>query len=228
MPETTTAAAECLGVKVPDTRFLNETRINRINNVRYEGQEIEGSLHVIEPGDTVLEIGAGIGLVGAVIAHNAEPKAVHSFEANPELIPVINAMYEMNGLTDRISVRNEVLFSGPDRPKEMQFHLRKSYLGSSLLNPDERPSTVVDIPTADFTEVCETLEPNVLVMDIEGGELELLRHADLSRFRAIVLEFHPKIYEVKGMRQCKRMLRNAGFEPVEEKSTRTVWACLRT
>lgn len=27
--------------------------------------------------------------------------------------------------------------------------------------------------------------------EIEGGELELLRHADLSRFRAIVLEFHP-------------------------------------
>ena len=64
-------------------------------------------------------------------------------------------------------------------------------------------------------------------MDIEGGELELLRHADLGQFRAMVLEFHPEAYGVEGMRECKAIIRDAGFERLPEKSTRTVWTCER-
>ncbi|WP_240336825.1 FkbM family methyltransferase [Tropicibacter sp. Alg240-R139] len=227
MTDTQTVAAECLGVKVPMTRFLHEKRIERIKAARYEGQEIEGSLHVVTPDDTVLEIGAGIGLVGAVIAHNAKPKAIHSFEANPELLDAINELYILNNLQDLISVNNQVLISAEDRPESLQFHIRTSYLGSSLLNPGNRPSNVVDVPTASFATVCDALEPTVLVMDIEGGELELLRHADLSCFRGVVLEFHPEAYGVEGMRECKTILTDAGFERVDEKSTRTVWTCVR-
>lgn len=227
MSETTTVAAECLGVRVPHSRFLHETRIERINAARYEGQEIAGALHVVRPDDVVLEIGAGIGLVGAVIAANAGPRAVHAFEANPELIADINALYRLNGLQDRISVRNEVLVAAPTRPVTMQFHLRNSYLGSSLLNPGNRPSRVVEVATASFSEVCAALGPSVLVMDIEGGELELLRDADLGAFRAVVLEFHPEAYGVEGMRECKAILTDAGLVRVDEKSTRTVWTCQR-
>lgn len=227
MTDTQTVAAECMGVKVPMTRFLHEKRIERIKSARYEGQEIEGSLFVVTPDDTVLEIGAGIGLVGAVIAHNAKPKAIHSFEANPDLLGAINELYDLNGLQDRISVTNQVLVSASDRPETMPFHVRNSYLGSSLLNPGNRPANVVDVPTASFSQVCGQLAPTVLVMDIEGGELELLRHADLNCFRAVVLEFHPEAYGIEGMRECKTILTKAGFERVDDKSTRTVWTCVR-
>lgn len=220
-------AASCHGVNVPASRFLSDTRIRRINAGRYEGQEITGALHVVRPDDRVLEIGAGIGLVGAIIANIAKPQKVASFEANPELIPVIRQLYEMNGLQERISVRNAVLVSGPERPATMPFHLRSSYLGSSLLNPSERPSRVVEVPTEDLAQVCEALKPTVLVMDIEGGELDLLQHMDLSPFRAVILEFHPEVYGVPGMRACKRVLRDAGFAKEEAVSTRTVWTCLR-
>lgn len=227
MQDTVSVAAECLGVMVPNSEFLTEQKIKRINNARYEGQEIEGALHVIREDDRVLEIGAGLGIVGAVIARNAKPEAVFSYEANPQLISMINALYELNGLTDKISVRNEVLVSAQDRPDTVSFHIRKSYLGSSLLNPKERPSILVDVPTASFAAVSEKTRANVLVMDIEGGELELLRHADLSQFRAMVLEFHPEAYGVDGMRECKALVKDAGFERLPEKSTRGVWTCER-
>ena len=42
-----THAAECLGVKVPDSPMLTPTRIERINATRYEGQEIAGALEVV-------------------------------------------------------------------------------------------------------------------------------------------------------------------------------------
>jgi len=219
-------AAECHGVKVPASPFLHEKRIERINAAQYEGQEMAGALHVVRPDDVVLEIGAGIGLVGAVIAANAKPRAVHSFEANPELIPAIEALYAANGL-DNISVRNAVLVSAPDRPETMTFHLHNSYLGSSLIAPKGRKSRAVEVPTESLSEVCAALKPTVLVMDIEGGELDLLRHADLSGFRAVVLEFHPKAYGPDGMRECKSILRASGIERIAGKSVRTVWTCAR-
>lgn len=219
-------AAVCLGVKVPASKFLHEGRIARINAAEYEGQEIEGALHVIGKDDVVLEIGAGIGLVGAVIAKNAQPKAVHSFEANPELIQSIKALYKANGLEKKIAVHNKVLISAPERPETIPFHLHNSYLGSSLID-EGRARKTVDVKTIDFGAVCAKAKPTVLIMDIEGGELELLRHADLSGFRAVVLEFHPKAYGVPGMRECKNILRDAGFVRIEGKSTRTVWACTR-
>ncbi|NIZ12857.1 FkbM family methyltransferase [Phaeobacter sp. HF9A] len=220
-------AAVCHGVKVPMSRFLNETRIKRINEARYEGPEIAGALHVVGPEDRVLEVGAGLGIVGAVIAQNAKPQKVLSFEANPELIPVISALHQMNGLEDRIELRNQLLFAGEDRPADMEFHLRSSFLGSSLINESGRPSRVVKVPTVDLAEVVAELEPTVLVMDIEGGELALLQAMDLAPFRAIVIEFHPEVYEVAGMRACKNVLRAAGFHKVQEVSTRIVWTCLR-
>lgn len=35
-------AATCFGVDVPVSPFLNETRIRRMNEGRYEGEEIQG------------------------------------------------------------------------------------------------------------------------------------------------------------------------------------------
>jgi FkbM family methyltransferase len=217
--------AECHGVKVPDSPMMTPTRAERINAARYEGQEIAGALEVIKAGDHVLELGAGIGLVGAIAAKNGSPAKVLSFEANPGLIEHINALYALNGLQDVIELRNEVLISAPDAPESMTFHVRNSYLGSSLIDSDTRATTQVDVPTANYTKVHADFAPDVLLMDIEGGELEFLRHASLDGLRAIVIEFHPEAYGKEGMRECKSILRKAGFAQVPEHCTRHVWTC---
>lgn len=220
-------AATFAGVGVPDSPYLHAGRIARINAGKYEGDEIAGALHVLRPGDTVLEVGAGIGIVGAVLARTGRARRILSFEANPELIPVIRALYDVNGLAEVIAVQNAVLVSAPRRPATVPFHLHKSYLGSSLTHPGAKLRKTVDVATRDFNSVCAGLGPTVLVMDIEGGELDLLRDADLSPFRAIVVEFHPGVYGQAGMRACKAVLRQAGFQRVDAVSTRTVWTCRR-
>ena len=94
----------------------------------------------LQPGDRVLELGAGLGIVGAVTAKNAGPAAVLSFEANPELIPHIRALHRTNGLEDLIELRNAVLVAGPDRSPTLPFNLHGSFLGSSLAKPPGRRS----------------------------------------------------------------------------------------
>lgn len=217
--------AICHGVKVPDSPMITPERVKRINAARYEGQEIAGALDVIRTGDNVLEMGAGIGLVGAIAAKNGNPAKVLSFEANPNLIEHITALYKLNRLSKKIEVRNQVLISAADAPDTMTFHIRNSYLGSSLIDSDTRATTQVDVPTASYSTLRTEFQPDVILMDIEGGELEFLRHAPLEGVRAIVVEFHPEAYGVEGMRECKSILENAGFTKVPEHSTRHVWTC---
>lgn len=71
-----TLVASYLDVQVPSSPFLTEGRIERINTGKYEGQEIEGVLALVTPEDRVLELGAGIGVVGAIIAKTAQPAAM--------------------------------------------------------------------------------------------------------------------------------------------------------
>ena len=217
--------AECHGVKVPDSPMITPGRVERINAARYEGQEIAGALEVIRAGDHVLELGAGLGLVGAIAAKNGKPAKVLSFEANPNLIEHINALYRLNGLTKKIEVRNQVLMSAPDAPDTMAFHIRNSFLGSSLIDAEGKATTRVDVPTADYAKIHADFKPDVLLMDIEGGELDFLRHASLDGVRAIVIEFHPNAYGREGIQECKSILQAAGFTKVNSHSTRLVWTC---
>lgn len=220
-------AAQCHGVDVPQSPFLNDNRIRRINAARYEGQEIAGALNVVREGDNVLELGAGLGIVGAVTARNRKPARVVSFEGNPNLIPHIRALYDLNGLGDVIEVRNQVLISAPDRPESLPFQLHNSFLGSSLQRDPASARETVQVPTASYDDLRAELTPDILLMDIEGGELEFLEHADLTGIRSVVVEFHPGVYDVAGMRQCKSILRDAGFVNDPDLSTRTVWVASR-
>ncbi|MFZ7093257.1 FkbM family methyltransferase [Primorskyibacter sp. 2E233] len=220
-------AAECKGVRVPASPFLTETRIRRIEEARYEGEEIAGALAIVQRDDRVLEMGAGLGIVGAVIAVNARPAAVLSFEANPDLVPHIKALHQENGLQNKVELRNQVLISAPDRPETVTFYLRNSFLGSSLIDQSSRRTRPVEVPTASFAEVRKAFRPTVLIMDIEGGELDFLTHADLAGIRAVVIEFHPDVYGIDGAKTCKDRLRQLGFRKQVEHSTRFVWTCVR-
>lgn len=215
------------GIEIPSSPYLTELRRKRILDGRYEAEEIAGALTVVRQGDRVLELGAGLGIVGAVVAANAKPQALLAFEANPDLIPHIRALHSQNGLEDRIEIRNQVLMSGRDLPETRSFHIRNSFLGSSLIDPENRPSRTVEVPTASFNEVLHTFRPDVLIMDIEGGELEFLAQAELHGIRAVVIELHPKVYGQDGMKACKERLRAMGFRKSEDLSTRVVWTCTR-
>lgn len=225
---TVSIAATCKGVRVPRSPFLNDTRIRRIEAARYEGDEIAGALAVVQPGDRVLEMGAGLGIVGAVIARNANPAALLSFEANPDLIPHAQALYTENELEDVVELRNQVVISAPDRPKTVTFHIQNSFLGSSLIDKTNRKTRPVKVPTIGFDSLRESFRPDVLIMDIEGGELEFLEHANLNGIRAVVIEFHPDSYGIEGVKACKNALRRVGFVKNPDLSTRFVWTCTRS
>lgn len=215
------------GIEVPATPHLGPNMRKAIDEGRYEAREIRAGLACIPKGARILELGAGAGIVGAVLARNLAPSAMLSVEANPRLIDAIRGLHAHNGLTEVISVRNAVVLSAPDAPESVEFFLRGNFLGSSLTPLKAEKATPVTVPVLRYADLVKAFPHDAIMMDIEGGELDFLRHADLAAVNVVVGEFHRDIYGRPGMRECRELLRAQGFEMDAEQSRNGVWAWVR-
>ncbi|MEM1101152.1 MAG: FkbM family methyltransferase [Pseudomonadota bacterium] len=227
MPDQHEIIAELEGFKVPDSPFAQRTGASRFQDGKYERKELEIGMALLKPQDRILEMGAGLGFVGGYLAFKTPGVELWSFEANPNLVPHVERLYDLNGLGERARVSNNVVLTGDDQPEHVRFHIYNCYLGSSLFDRPDKPRPAVDVPTMDWAHITESFQPTFLMMDIEGGELEFLEGATLEGIETVVMEFHPDRYGIDGMKRCKRLLRAAGFEPDAERSSRTVWGCTR-
>jgi FkbM family methyltransferase len=178
----------------------------------YERPEIEFGLANLRPDDRIMEMGTGAGIVGSVFLKNVKNLTLNSYEANPDLIPHIRALYAHNGL-DTATVFNNLVVSGEGAPDSMDFEVRDNFLSSHLSHDGkEEDARTEAIPTKHYDEITRTYPHNVLVMDIEGGELDFLADADLSNVDLVMLELHPKVYGKKGRTKVISHLKQKGFE----------------
>src|SRR5438105_10397228 len=67
-----------------------------VSRGRYEQDELRLIELVLSPGDVVLEVGAGIGLVSAYCAKRLGSSRVFAYEANPDLEACIRETYSLN------------------------------------------------------------------------------------------------------------------------------------
>lgn len=216
--ETIPIVATCHGVEVPESPILGKGMIAALNEGRYERGEIECGLAAIPPGARVLELGAGAGVVGAVLAKNCRPQAILSVEANPDLLPHIARLHAHNGLDKVISVRHAVVLTAPEAPDTVTFHVTGNFLGSSLHTRNKDRERAVQVPVLRYADLKAAFPHDAIMMDIEGGELDFLRHADLSGVEVFIAEFHRDIYGREGIRECRQMLEAAGLRIDEELS----------
>ncbi len=213
------------GIKVPFVPEIITPRIERpMRNNRYEGGECLTVRKILRPGDRVLELGAGIGLISSVAAQVEGIAAVTAVEANPELIPVIRETHRLNG------IRNVELLNGivtANGQKSAPFYLRADFWASSMEPGPFRYRKKVDLPCFDIHDLIREREPAVIVCDIEGGELGLFDQADLSGVQALVIEFHPKVYGEEAVNEITRSLEARGLVFQKQKKPSTVRCFLR-
>jgi len=67
------------------------------------------------------------------------------------------------------------------------------------------------VPVRAFNEEVRSVKPSLLVIDIEGGELELVPHMDLTGIRAIVIELHERVTGPEGPQTVRQSLMARGF-----------------
>lgn len=214
------------GMKFPkDGHFITGQLRAALRENRYEAKEANCVLKLVRDEDTVIELGAGIGFMSTLVATRRKIKNVFAFEANPNLIPYIEAVHAANGL------RNAHVIHGMlgKRNGNASFYVRRNLLASSLVPLDsDTPETVekVKVDVLNAAHVFKEIDPTILIADIEGAEATLLPQMDLTGLRGAMIELHPKLIGPEGVNTVFRAMMDAGLAYYARGSTHKV-VCFR-
>jgi FkbM family methyltransferase len=160
---------------------------------RHEAEERRVIENRLRPEDVVLELGSGMGIVTVTCCQIAGSERVFTFEANPRMEQPLRHQFSINGVTPQL---NMAMVASEDGTAE--FHVSEKFLISSRFESATRVSraavTRTTVPTVSLPRLLHELRPTFLVVDIEGGELELMHPAvDLASVERICIEVHPQI-----------------------------------
>lgn len=159
---------------------------------KYEPDVRAALLHFLKLGDTFLDCGANIGyfsvLAGGVVGTGGRVVAV---EANPVTFALLERNLEVNGCGIAVHcaltpVPGEVQLFVPRQGGDVYSSLRKG----GLVNGDDIESIMVNGRTLDDVVLSLGIDRvDVLKIDIEGGELDVLRSASrlLREMRPVVV-----------------------------------------
>lgn len=209
------------GVRIPiDHRLMTRRILRALASSNYEKQETGLAMKVIGDGDVVLELGAGLGYISTLIRKRTRAGRIVCVEANPLLIPYIRNVHAINGVSE-VDLLHGVADRGTNGGS-VPFYCRAAFWSSSL--DDAEPyDSIVETPTMPLARLIDTHKPSVLIVDIEGGELDLLVGIeDLGSVQSTVLEMHPTVYGTNGVKAITKSLQKLGFRKCGTVSGRVV------
>lgn len=180
---------------------------------RYERGEARCVLLRVAPGDVVLEIGAGVGFIGTLCALRAGSEHVTCYEANPALLAKIRATHAANGVAPTLVHALLAREAG-----SAEFFVEPEFVSSSAQQHSAR-AVAVRVPRLAVNDEIRRVAPTCLVIDIEGGESELLPLIEWRGIRKLILELHPQRIGEARARELVELLRRHGFREARAIST---------
>lgn len=146
------------------------------------------------PGDTVLDLGANIGMFALYLAGLSPDVRIVCFEPCADTFQRLCSNIGLNCLGDRIQVFPYAISSGGGKAS---IRLTDSSGDRSLFDRQDRTADataeVTCIPLSRAIEISAAAEIALLKVDIEGAEIEMLQgaeSADWVRVRRVALEYH--------------------------------------
>jgi FkbM family methyltransferase len=185
----------------------------RIIAGRYEVHESKYGEKLLDRDEVVVELGAGLGLISTLVMKTGKARAVHCFEADSRLLPLIRATHAANG-AEAVVLHHGAVTADAEALQRgyMEFHLRANFWGNSTTgNKGQEVLEVVKAPTIGLASIVKDYRPTVILADVEGAELGLFRDVDLSGVKRIMFEIHPGVLGPAGIRSVFADLDAAGF-----------------
>lgn len=173
----------------------------------YEAKEARQVQRLLRPGDKVLELGSGIGVITTIMA--ARPDVtIWSFDANPRTIELARRVAAANDIQNA-SFTHGLVTAGA--PETYSFYIRRDFWMSSMIESQGPYEQVIPLRSQNIDEFIARHDINVLVMDIEGAERELLQAAALQGVDRVFLELHDHLYGLAGIRDVFAAMSARGF-----------------
>lgn len=195
---------ELSGIKLRMGRHIVPEVRKHFEDGTYEWPELNALQEKLTPDDVVMELGAGIGLVSACCARAIGSDRVFAYEANPLMEWHIRDTYALNGVSPNLEM---CLLGETDGLRT--FYVHDAFWESSSI-ADGRTAKAITVPCRGFNDELARVNPTFLVIDIEGGELEICRNTRFHEVRKVLIELHEKL-GIKGLHAVRSALYRAGF-----------------
>lgn len=183
----------------------------------YERAEREVLAATLSPDDTYLDLGCGIGVLATLAAARVGDRNVVAVEADPVIAAVARETASRNGHV--IDVRNVVLLHDPVEVTT-SFYVFPDFRVSRLSPPpgagrnDKLPAELqrIQVPVIDAYRAIASVGATYLMVDIEGGEMDLLRHPLPYCVKTVCVELHTKATGIDVQSEMVLTLLTSGFD----------------
>ena len=192
------------------TDVITPTIAAALSTGAYEAEEARIVSRALKPRDRVLEIGSGLGFISTLIARDDRVAALIAVEADPRLARRAAMTLSRNGCLNA-EVMNGVLAPKASAGDTALFYQRPDFWMSSMTETDVPYDRAVNVPVLPLNEVLKTRAITCIVCDIEGGEVALLKGADLAGVDRIVVELHDHVTGLSGVSDLFGTMRRKGF-----------------
>jgi FkbM family methyltransferase len=206
------------GLCIPK-RYYVSNLLTRFRDQTYEKEEYVFIKQWVGSKDVVLDVGACTGFLSLVASETA--KHVVSVEANPELWPALQQTIIHNKKEEKISVVKGLLHESKMSVPFQTFDLIVA--GSAHRIDDgqqwKTSKRILESPCVCWNQLPHKDEISVMLLDIEGGELEFLHmygNTLEKQVRVIIVELHERMTGIKGFdQQCHALLTVHKFKYIE-------------
>lgn len=206
------------GLSVPvDRRFMSEKIINAMRAGRYEGGEANVLPRLVRPGERVVEVGAGVGVLTALVAKITPAELVVAIEANPGLQDYIAELHRLNGAQ---TIVRQALVTPSQGPATAKLYLHEDFWASSPAWISRRSQIgAAEVPVISVAEIAETWRPSLLIVDVEPLAAwthaqeppHALAGADFRPFERVLLEVKAKQFPPASVKRVFDHFSSQGF-----------------
>lgn len=196
-------------LRVPG-RALNANLRRELESERYEWNERLALLRHLKPGDKVLDLGAGAGFLSSLAARVVGAGNVVAVEASPVMQAALRANLDGNGARGARLIHAAVVADGYEGDT-VSFAMTGAFWASSLAEHAWGQAEQVTVPAAKLSALLEEHRPTIVVMDVEGAEVELSQQAWPDSVRILIMEIHTSKYPPREVKRIFDGLSASGF-----------------
>lgn len=171
--------------------------------------------------DTVVDIGANIGVFSVYAAKKATQGKIYAYEPLPENFKLLNHNIKLNSLSN-VTPLNLAVSGSKDREK---IYLTDSSISSSLFGQrGQQFHPVKSVGLKDVFEDSGLREINFLKMDCEGSEYNILFNTPkkyLDKIDKVVLEYHEGEFTKYKGKDLEKFFQNHNFKVIAKPERNT-------